>query len=1449
MKCLFLQYRLGLVGSHRFVFADGGGEQPSELVKAIAAKEKEMQKEAGKKKPDDEKKDIVKEEDVQAGLKAAREKVEKSALAEPYKGKIKDVLGTLEKKRIDDVKKLTGTEEEKLKKLVVDIEKELADFEKLEGVREFMVFADNKEQVKNALTIKVFGRGSGHWKIVNENLAKSGITQDRLRAVQKLIGVDEDGKAGPATMNALNTMLGLGLSEVTWGADTVMRAGDKNIGNPNRKVAAREKAKGEKAVKSIAKAPAAAGGDKAASAPTATPTTPGGPAPAPDDGVPKEKTLGDGSTGTPDDTSNMPPPAPGYAPPTQPGVQPGGSVEMPAPQPGAQSDIQRPDNVQFKRERESGFARMYNSPEVQQQFNQLGEQDKQKILKEMTPTLTEQQRFRLQQVNMMRLALQAAKDNIEHARTMGEWLDQALTETDKTTSGRKVAIDRMLGVVDSFETIVKNDPDKSFSDTTSGVTSINTFFDHAGLNTLLLDAKDHGDVQQKYIALIGFLRSRSDYDRARDLIEDTLLGPQFEAERAKMKDDELKLTEASRSKIKKEIAESDFRKKCYMQGLDPITDSGKIDQMELALVNDLVEVDVKRGLNKLIAERSKGLPFAELQGNDRQIMELYKDMMGTGEFYNFSDATWDTIRKEVIINAPLIIISGGAASLARTAATNIARGAVSMTTRGLSAGAEALINSGKFIRAARFGMRAADVGEKLIATGRSGRMLYWGVGKVAGAVVEGAAFEAVHTGLQGESLLDAPDWAKRILISSVTLGTFHLAGAGANTMHGYILKNWTKFGEAGLGNVGRIMQKLTIAGSTETATMLAVGAAQHALEQGNLKDYHFVDELFHALISVGALKIGGRFAEFGGKKLALLGKRAADSMGGGPGGGPKGGAPGGGPEGALRAVEVERASRSYGVGDTVSVLTPQSSGKNKGVLKPTGGWEITGIKERDNGVKIFTVEKTDKRGKTTRQDVPEDFLLRKPQDAAAKTEGARGDDAINRVGVDRVGENMPEVGRDAKAAAKSFDAALSDAAAQIADPVVRGRARAVIDSIATFVARPTRATWQAAAGLWKGFIGLSGRGFDATVGRFGRGAKSFFEARTKSFRERAARAAEEAKAKSGEEKTDKNAETKPEAPKDEPKSGDTVWTRRTSGDLEYGWKISFVDPDGGIFLRPPDGPAFKGTGLRGPILRAAFDQAQRDGANVPKPAAEHELPKADSGKSEKAPDAGDAGANTPITLPDTLFENGRLRTPAEFSRLTKTQIDALGPQIRGDHRVAERMLGLTGTYTVDDIDAAYRLATTERPGSASSDVFSLAWSTLQARLKSADAERAAGAGEGMSGVERARKNLAQWESKTIKDRVTVSSQLNAIEYADKPGQWFIFHESECALGEMSGSLFDFPSGGKGRVIATEQPAVVTGTRDELRLAMSERGYINVLVSQGKIQKGRLVMDMEMRKAA
>jgi len=370
------------------------------------------------------------------------------------------------------------------------------------------------------------------------------------------------------------------------------------------------------------------------------------------------------------------------------------------------------------------------------------------------------------------------------------------------------------------------------------------FFDKTGR---LRTPGNFSQLQTHYIALIDHMRDRRDYASAERLIEDNLLAPYFVEAREKISaKDKARLRRVARARINKILTEEVLEK--WGEG-DPAKGIPPMTEEQQNLYRDqLIEEEFVRRQNHFLREWNDGRPF-KVKGHEKTIMEQYRSISGAGSA--IADATWDMIIEEVAINAPLIVASGGAASVVRA---------------GLTAGARGLIATGRFARIGLVTGRALRAGvmveNAVTATSGVGRALYWG-GRGAGLLAEGAVFEVLHTKLQGHDFFDEnlPPWWKRILWTSATLGAFHLSGAKARQLNKYIKKNATKlFPEAAIRT--KIMAASTIL-NAEAFTMLAVGCVRHYAEVGDLEDWELVDELLRSYMAVGALHVAGGTVKIG----------------------------------------------------------------------------------------------------------------------------------------------------------------------------------------------------------------------------------------------------------------------------------------------------------------------------------------------------------------------------------------------------------------------------------------------------------------------------------------------------------------------------------------------------------------------------------------------------------
>ena len=290
-------------------------------------------------------------------------------------------------------------------------------------------------------------------------------------------------------------------------------------------------------------------------------------------------------------------------------------------------------------------------------------------------------------------------------------------------------------------------------------------------------------------------------------------------------------------------------------------------------LQDLSGEQIEAYSESLIEERAHQLDLKDalktefnpdkLVGSKARIWQEYNDSLDPrGETTNIKDSSADFIMDELIINAPLILASGGTASLVRAGVGATARVAV-----GRIAAREA------FRRGVSLGTRElAEAGGKKLArfAGRStANKIGLRVGSTAGGLlVEGAVFETAHLGLQGEWIGNMPDWGERCLWASAALGMFHGAGSiGERAFTKTVMSDGAKttlrtalgeqFGRISNPAVREAAKQLMVKGHLEASAMLTMGAVQNGAYEGNVDEFmnNIGEEIFHAYVTVGALKV------------------------------------------------------------------------------------------------------------------------------------------------------------------------------------------------------------------------------------------------------------------------------------------------------------------------------------------------------------------------------------------------------------------------------------------------------------------------------------------------------------------------------------------------------------------------------------------------------------------
>lgn len=287
-------------------------------------------------------------------------------------------------------------------------------------------------------------------------------------------------------------------------------------------------------------------------------------------------------------------------------------------------------------------------------------------------------------------------------------------------------------------------------------------------------------------------------------------------------------------------------KELLEQGARPMT-SAEVDEY----TGNLSQIEYERNVHFEGASLVQSWKFS---GEKKKIFNSYKDITGVG--WDLSDGTWDAITREVIINAPLIVASGGAASIARAG-----------LTKGACALAERIVIRQAIKEGARVSARSlAEKGaERMAQWALKGTLLQRnivGAERIGALVGEAAAFEIAHSGLTGNWAGNLPEWGQRIFWTSLTLGTLHYSGRKAEKLFRtggkeVLLGKYTS--KLPAGPVRSATEFLIAKGHIEAASFMLIGAIQNGVMTGDISEFmeNFGEELFHSYVTVDALKLSG----------------------------------------------------------------------------------------------------------------------------------------------------------------------------------------------------------------------------------------------------------------------------------------------------------------------------------------------------------------------------------------------------------------------------------------------------------------------------------------------------------------------------------------------------------------------------------------------------------------
>lgn len=517
--------------------------------------------------------------------------------------------------------------------------------------------------------------------------------------------------------------------------------------------------------------------------------------------------------------------------------------------------------------------------------------------------LSDPQKRRIEQVKLLMTAVQAMKQKIEEVK---DWQSVFLSEgnmlhklgvymADEGDRKALLAASEKFLTQDALtlpQSIIQN-PAQNLDQLIqqNGNGPLISIMQKGGLD--FPECNTEADLAAQKVKLIQYLRAIDDYQTARLTCEDELksefdavLTGQF-SQRIRSQTVQIG-NETQQEKVIGDIYDrvvEEVRKKSETSRSQAITElvDNNVAHPQQAYeshLQSMIYMTYQHEKNKTIADAVYQNGTYSIWSPEKQAYwKEYKDSMGIGRA-DVSDESMDTIINEFMINAPMIILSGGLASGARAVGTKV-----------LSRGAQAFMRREVAQNLALMAARSGYVADKALKLSKVAR----GIGAAGGLLTEGAVFEITNAGLHGEWLGNSPEWAQRILWSSATLGAFHQAGK----IGGKLVGVERKIGQEVIFEKGLLtpltekisntavrkgIEELLIKGHVEVATMLLMGAIQNGVADRSalsaLKALVNPEDIFHAYISAGALKISGKGIEtLSGKVLAAREKKQSIESG------------------------------------------------------------------------------------------------------------------------------------------------------------------------------------------------------------------------------------------------------------------------------------------------------------------------------------------------------------------------------------------------------------------------------------------------------------------------------------------------------------------------------------------------------------------------------------------
>jgi hypothetical protein len=567
---------------------------------------------------------------------------------------------------------------------------------------------------------------------------------------------------------------------------------------------------------------------------------------------------------------------------------------------------------------------------------------------EMEVVLSDQQMRRLEQLEFLEVYLNAVHQEL------------GLTDTGASTSGRKISnhLEKMLGgqfeefaaiislsleELDGAQMKLMLNPDMTLMNI---VPSLVLFLEAHTSSTKegmlsFTDPTSPAALSQQKLTVMKHLRNLNHYEEIRSYAEQMLsveirFGVQ-QIEPSHLREIEREASEEVDRMVAKHI---DTWRRGSTDNKTGQFSPAMTEQQIKHFITQVKYENIERKKNE-IALKEHFSPDA-LSPHKREVWDLYEDVFNPlDDPFNLTDAAWDTIMNEMMINAPLMILSGGIGPL-------LARG----------------ISRFAITTAVRIGVTGGRTAAQIY---RGAKMAYDGsrIIRMGALTAEGVSFAVTHSylakqiGVSEEWLADMhlPQAMQEVFWSIVALKVFKDAGKwgqrlgkkidnqlAQSFLKGQSFANPDKAKAAVTmlsANIRdaatrQLIQK-TLELNIEAGVMLLLGAVQRGFYDGNLDEFfaNFEEELFHAYVTAFSLKAAhGAVTQVGGAKQRARTEAVRKSR-----------------QAAEREVMSQRVAQAQAA--TTETVQPRTFTRGETVMTPEGRAEIQHVNPQTGEVTVF----------------------------------------------------------------------------------------------------------------------------------------------------------------------------------------------------------------------------------------------------------------------------------------------------------------------------------------------------------------------------------------------------------------------------------------------------------------------------------------------------------------